>query len=93
MNFRNSNQDLEDRSTLNQTMTNSNEQEMFDSKFYTEFMENNKLFFEQIGFKDISDDPIFSLKEEVQMKIDSNMKECEICQKDISRIFSKNKFW
>ena len=53
-------------------------------------MNSNKDFFEKIGFKDISDDPIFNLVEEVE-QIKSN--KCEICKKEISRYFSKDKYW
>jgi hypothetical protein len=61
-----------------------------ENKFYYEFMEGNKEFFEKIGFKDISNDSIFSLEDEVE-QIRSN--KCEICRKEISRYFSKDKYW
>ncbi len=64
-----------------------------ESKFYHEFMQSNQDYFDRIGFKDISDDPIFILENEVEMKKYVNQNQCEICNKEISRIFSRNKFW
>jgi hypothetical protein len=64
-----------------------------ESKFYHEFMVTNKDYFERIGFKDISDDAIFDLDAEMEMKKNVNLYECEICKKEISRIFTRNKFW
>jgi hypothetical protein len=61
-------------------------------KFYYEFMENNKEFFEKIGFRDISSDSIFSLSKEADANL-NNCNNCEVCLKEISRIFSKQKFW
>ena len=63
-----------------------------ESKYYYEFMDSNRDFFERIGFKDISSDPILNLSTEVEMNkniINTNL--CETCKKEISRIFSKNK--
>ncbi len=53
-------------------------------------MENNREYFEKIGFKDISNDPIFELENQVE-QIKSNR--CEICKKEVSRFFSKDKYW
>jgi hypothetical protein len=64
-----------------------------ESKFYHEFMQTNKDYFDRIGFRDISDDPIFQLENEVEMKKYVNQNQCEMCNKEISRIFSRNKYW
>ncbi len=53
-------------------------------------MENNKDFFEKIGFKDISNDQIFELENEVEQ---NRSNKCEICRKEVSRYFSKDKYW
>jgi hypothetical protein len=60
-------------------------------KFINEFMEVNKEFFEKIGFKDISNDPIFELSNEVEPA--KNSKNCSTCTKELSNFFSKGKFW
>jgi hypothetical protein len=60
-----------------------------ETKFYYEFMKMNKELFEKLGFKDISSDPIFNLEVEVDPK--KGVNNCEICKKEISRFFSKNK--
>jgi hypothetical protein len=55
-------------------------------------MDTNKDFFERIGFKDIKNDPILQLNEEVEMNRYVNNNICEVCKKEISRIFTKIKF-
>lgn len=81
----------------NENILESNESETCkinkESKFYHEFIQSNQDYFDRIGFKDISDDPIFLLENEVEMKKYVNQNQCEICNKEISRIFSRNKFW
>jgi hypothetical protein len=98
--FNNSSQD-ETNNTLilvDESQTGNNkkivsEKECFSiqSKFYHEFMESNKEFFERLGFKDISNDPIFNLRKEAELKktLGNN---CEVCKKEITRFFSKDKF-
>lgn len=58
-------------------------------------MDNNKEFFEKIGFKDISNDKIFYLTEEQKPRIREmhSLNKCDICNKEISRFFSSTKNW
>ncbi len=76
--------------TLN--LSDINEQNK-EQKFYHEFMDNNKEFFEKIGFKDISNDKIFFLSEEQKPRKNANFNMCDICRKEISRFFSTSKYW
>ncbi len=58
-------------------------------------MDNNKEFFEKIGFKDISNDKIFNITEEQKpRKVENNsINKCDICYKEITRYFSSSKNW
>jgi hypothetical protein len=72
----------------------SNEKEFNNlNSFYNDFLQNNKEFFERIGFVNISNDPIFYLDKESEIKKHINTNICEICNKNITRIFSKIKYW
>ncbi len=64
-----------------------------EQKFYHEFMDNNKEFFEKIGFKDISTDKIFFLSEEQKPRKNTNSNFCDICKKESLRFFSGLKSW
>ena len=69
----------------------TNENDNKQQKFINEFMEINKEFFEKIGFKDISNDPIFNTSIEVEPL--KNFKNCSTCTKELSSFFSKAKSW
>jgi hypothetical protein len=56
-------------------------------------MSSNREIFERIGFKDITNDPIFELTDEVEINKYVNMNICEICNREITRIFSRAKSW
>jgi len=56
-------------------------------------MDNNKEFFEKIGFKDISTDKIFFLSEEQKPRKGANLNMCDICKKEASRFFLGSKNW
>jgi hypothetical protein len=74
---------------LNPTSENGN---TTGTKIYNEFIESNKEFFEKMGFKDISDDIIFTLSQPTEMTRSTD-NSCTSCNKEISRYFSKHKFW
>lgn len=84
----NANANNETKNSSSENVTNSSIGN--ELKFYHDFMESNKEFLEKMGFKDISFDPIFELEREVN-PINANAYLCEICKKEISRFFSKNK--
>jgi hypothetical protein len=77
--------------TATSSFSHANEGENKQQKFINEFMEVNKEFFEKIGFKDISNDLIFTLAAEVEA-VKGN-KHCSTCTKEITNFFSKAKSW
>lgn len=76
--------------TLNFSEINEHNREQ---KFYHEFMDNNKEFFEKIGFKDISTDKIFFLSEEQKPRKGANLNSCDLCKREVSRFFTTSKNW
>jgi chromosome segregation ATPase len=87
----NTSSDLTDSFDRNKKIISEKESLNVESKFYYDFMESNKDFFERIGFIDISNDLIFTLKKETEIKKTSG-NSCETCKKEITRFFSKDKF-
>lgn len=88
---------LKQKEILNEITSNNNNggnqivSEYTPSNSYENFMNINKDFFSKIGFKDISDDPIFKLDKEAPKN--SMTSGCEICLKEFSRFFKRVRNW
>lgn len=57
---------------------------------FSDFMTNNRDFFERIGFKDITNDPIFYRTTDAEPE-DAKAPECKICLEQLSSMFTKQK--